>query len=306
MNCLSCENKLSNADKEPYHAMCAKKLFGAAWVPSIDLTYRELATEAKKLVGRISISGVQEKLSVTLNRKSKTLEVAPEGGRYILKPSPAHFPHLAENENLCMNLAGEMAIETPSHGLIKLKDGNLAYLVKRFDREKDIKLHVEYFAQLLGKKDKYDGSLEQIGSFLMRRSEIPFIDAQKLFCRALFYYLIGNGDAHLKNFAMICLPDLGYRLSLAYDIASSRLAMSDESDELALTLSGKRNNIALNDIKKFANYLEISEKNYNRFIESARHLKTVFDSYLDRSFLPEKYKNNFRKIFQSRLGSIFK
>lgn len=310
MKCLSCETDLNSISKKRYHKKCAERLFGIEQEPSILFNYSEMATEAQKLVGQMSISGVQMKLSAKLNKKENTLESTPKGGNYILKPSPQHFPHIAENENLCMNLASELEIVTPSHGLLPLADGALIYVVKRFDRiykkNNEIKLHVEDFAQLLEKRDKYFGSAEQIGNFLKRHSEIPFIDTQKLFIRTLFNFLIGNGDAHLKNFSMIRLPEKGYRLSEAYDIVSSRLALPKESEELALSINGKKNNLNLKDFEKLAYSLEIERKNFNRLTETASRLDRKIKNYVNSSFLPEELKRQFLSIFIERYKRLFK
>lgn len=305
MNCLACEQELQEGNT-PYHPACAQTLFGSSFVPTIKFAYSDIPAEAQKLIGKMSISGVQPKLSVMVDKDEKSLKVMPTGGTHILKPTPEAFPFLSENENLCMNLAREMGIETPPHGLVKMMDDRLAYLVRRFDRDAmGGKIPMEDFAQLLEKTDKYNGSIEQVGKFIKRHSCVPFVDTQKLFVRALFFFLIGNGDAHLKNFAMVGSP-AGYRLTNAYDIVNSRLAMPSESDEVAINVNGRKNRIMKKDFEALAKYLEVTDKQRDRFLNMARALETKIDDYIRNSFLPQKQKEEFLSIFQGRHAQLFK
>ena len=161
-HCLLCGKAVKGGFE--YHESCLKDLFGTNYLPKIDLTLNEVSLKAQKMAGRLSISGVQAKLSMRLNRANKELEIAPLGGEYILKPQIAAFPDIPQNENLCMNIASSLEIAVPPHSLIRLKDNTLAYIVKRFDRIKGRKLHQEDFSQILREENKYRGSLEEIGN----------------------------------------------------------------------------------------------------------------------------------------------
>lgn len=309
MNCLSCEHILDNKSKNNYHLACSRKLFDTSWTPTLNFSGSEVPLKAREMIGKISISGVQPKLSIKVDKSSKSLIVTAKQGTHILKPSPDYFPHLAENENLCMNLAQEFSIETPPHGLLPLSDNQLVYIVKRFDRifdgETETKIHVEDFTQLLEKDNKYNGSIEQIGNFLKKYSEIPFIDTQKLFIRTLFNFLIGNGDAHLKNFSMVRPLGKGYRLSNAYDIVNSRLVIPNETEEMALTINGKKNNISLKDFEVLAKTLEIHQKQYSNTLKIAQNLRFEIGNYTERSFLPADMKEKFISIFGLRYSRLF-
>jgi len=236
-----------------------KSLFGTSYMPKINLQLKEVSMAAQKMAGKLSISGVQPKLSLKLNRKKKELEIADIEGEYILKPQTETFPNLPQNEYLCMSIASRLGIDVPPNTLISLKDKTLAYVVKRFDRIKGEKLHQEDFSQILGEKNKYDGSFERIGKKIKEISDIPGLDTQLFFERVLFFFVIGNGDAHLKNFSITYNKKARKRLSPAYDIVSSKLVIPDEED-LALTLNGKKNNINKNDFEKFAETLKIATR----------------------------------------------
>ncbi len=306
MNCLSCEQNLDAGSKNGYHPPCARRLFDASYLPKVDFTIAEIPLKAREMIGKIAISGVQPKLSVFVNKKLKDIQVTAKGGTHILKPSPDYFPDLAENENLCMNLASEFGIETPPHGLLPASGGGLVYIVKRFDRTfedgGEIKIPTEDFCQLLEKDDKYKGSIEQIGNFLKKHSESPFIDTQRLFIRTIFNFLVGNGDAHLKNFAMIRPPGRGYRLSPAYDIVSSRLVIPNESDELAITVNGKKNDLLSKDFMALADSLEIPPKQLQNILDKIKTLESEFKAFVERSFLPKEKKSALAAVFEKRCG----
>ncbi|MDH3974032.1 MAG: HipA domain-containing protein [Deltaproteobacteria bacterium] len=303
--CLSCHKPELEMDGG-YHLRCARKLFGTKWVPIIPFSSSEIVSRAQKMVGKISISGVQPKLSVHLDRKRKILDVVEEGGNYILKPQVERFKSLPENENLCMNIAEALAIETPPHGLLMFSEGDFCYMVKRFDRLPDGgRLPQEDFQQLTGIEDKYAGSMEKAGKALLRYSEAPGLDMILLFERLLLFFLLGNGDAHLKNFSLLKKPDLGYRLSPIYDIVNSRLVIPAEQEEMSLSINGKRNRLAREDFLTFAAYMDMPGKTVDRTFEKLKESRDLIIEQIDSSFLPDDLKIGFGAIFGERWGRLF-
>ena len=115
-----------------YHAACLRRLFGTPSLPIVELTHAEVLARAQEMAGRMSISGVQPKLS--MSRQGSRLVPVTDGGQFILKPQTERFPLLPQNENLCMNIAERIGIDVPPHGLFDLRDGSPAYIVRRFDR----------------------------------------------------------------------------------------------------------------------------------------------------------------------------
>ena len=273
-----------------------KNLFDVNYLPKIDLSLTDIPTAAQEMAGKMSISGVQPKLSMKLDKKNGALEVAGEGGEYILKPQLQTFNNIPQNENLCMDIAASLGIQVPPHALVSLKDNSLAYIVKRFDRIKKEKLHQENFFQILGEKDKYKGSMEKIGKKLKEISEIPGFDAQLFFERILYFFIIGNGDAHLKNFSIIYDKENFIRLSPAYDIVSSKLVIPHEEDS-ALTINGKKNNLARKDFDELANALKINSKaSYKNILGS---IKTI-DRLIKNSLLTDEEKKSLSSIVKER------
>lgn len=211
------------------------------------------ATRAQLVAGdappqtRLSISGAQTKVSLRL--EGGRLVPVETGGEFILKPIPslpARTPFLEdvpENERLTMSIAsGVFGIAAPRCALVRLADGEPAYLVERFDRVGGRKLRQEDFCQLLdrtagpdGESFKYDGSYEQVGRLLRERSADPSADLAELFRRVAFCYALSNGDAHLRNFSLLETPDGAFRLSPAYDLLCTSMHFPGETP-LALDL----------------------------------------------------------------------
>ena len=90
---------------------------------------------AAKYATKLSIQGVQPKLSVRLNVPHGHFEIVETKGTYIIKPHNPYFQELPQNEDLTMRLAALVDIETPLHGLVYCQDGSLSYFIKRFDRK---------------------------------------------------------------------------------------------------------------------------------------------------------------------------
>jgi len=279
-----------------------KILFGVNYLPKINLGLTDISMAAQEMAGKLSISGVQPKLSMKLNEKNKELEVTGEDGEYILKPQIQTFRNIPQNENLCMDIAAELGIDVPPHMLISLKDKTLAYIVKRFDRIKGEKLHQENFFQILGEKDKYKGSMESIGRKLKEISDIPGLDAQIFFERVLFFFIIGNGDAHLKNFSIIYDKENRIRLSPAYDIVSSKLAIPGEEDS-ALTINGKKNKLSREDFDILAKSLEIHTKtSYKNILSNIK----IINNLLETSIFSAEEKKSLSNIAQERSSRLLK
>jgi len=252
------------------------------------------------LAGKLSISGVQPKLSVKLDKKQNMLIVVNEGGEYILKPQTLTFTHIPENEQCCMDIAEEFGIDVPLHCLIRLKDKSLAYVVRRFDREEGTKIHQEDFAQILEVNDKYMGSVEQIGRRLKVISSAPGYDAQLLFERVVFNFIIGNGDAHLKNYSISYNED-NIRLSPAYDLVCSRLAIPDEKEESGININGKKSRLLKEDFDKLAEYLSVPIKvRYENFQRRFDTMKRIIRA----SQINKADQSKFLDIIKERLNRL--
>ena len=277
-----------------------KEMFNSAKCPVIDFSLGEMSQKAQKLTGKLSISGVQPKLSVKLDKKQNILIPVAEGGEYILKPQTSTFPNIPENEQCCMDIAENLNIDIPLHCLIPLKDHSLAYVVKRFDREKSIKIHQEDFSQILEQTDKYKGSVEQIGRRLKEVSSAPGYDTQLFFERIILNFILGNGDAHLKNYSIFYRDKANIRLTPAYDIVCSKLVLPDEEDS-AISINGKKNRLKIENFNKVAEYFNIPLKvRYEKFENKFEAMKKI----IDRSSITKEKQGQFLEIIEERLARL--
>lgn len=210
-------------------------------------TSKEQIQLASQMASKLSIQGVQPKLSVVLNVKNEEFEVKERGGKFILKPPHHLFEEVPQNEDLTMRLANLVGIEVPFHGMIYNKDGSLSYFIKRFDRSRSHKIAVEDFSQLLGfsRDTKYESSMEKVISVIDKHCTFPVIEKQKLFRLAIFNFLIGNEDMHLKNFTLIRRENK-VELSPAYDLLNTTIVMK-ATEEIALPLRGEKSRLTRAD-----------------------------------------------------------
>jgi len=241
---------LAGTDPAPYSAKGLRSL-SPELTALADLPYTaaEQRREAVRRAGKMSVQGAQPKLSAVLRVRSGHFEIVDQGGRYLLKPQVAEYERLPENEDVTMRLAASAGIEVPLHGLVRSKDGQWTYFIRRFDRiRKKAKLQVEDFAQLSGatRDTKYKSSMERVARVVEEHTTFPLIEKERLLRRTLFSFLVGNEDLHLKHFSLIVRGD-GVALSPAYDLLNSTLAGHDK-EELALPLNGKKSKLTRRDL----------------------------------------------------------
>ena len=212
---------------------------------SLELSHHEQLRQARLRSDKMSIQGVQPKLSAVLRLKDGRFEIVDTGGRFILKPNPLPFDDVPANESLTMTMAAAAGINVPPHGLIPTADGGWIYAIRRFDREgRNKRISVEDFAQLSGatRDTKYDSSLERIGKVVDKFCTFPALEKPKLARRLLFCFLTGNEDMHLKNFSVIVRAGV-VSLSPAYDLLNTDLVLEKATEETALPLNGKKKNL---------------------------------------------------------------
>lgn len=301
----TCRVCLKPVRDQDYHAACLRTLFGAAKVPQLDISLAKLHTAGLAMVGRSSLSGVQKKISVTLTTDRETLQVAAEGGRYILKPQTETFPALPENEHVTTCLAKLVEIEVPPSGLVALSDGSLAFVSKRFDRLPDgRKLRQEDFCQLAGQspKDKYEGSAELCVRLLRKYASEPLIEILKLYRLLLFGWWTGNGDIHLKNLSLFTDTEGITRLTPAYDLVSTRLVIAD--DPLALPVVGKKTKLTRRTWRDFADYCGIPKKTAARVFERQASVEAAANEVIEACFLPAEQKVTLTELVAERSSSL--
>ena len=304
--CLYCYQPLSEHEQD-FHAKCCKKFFGTTTPPTLNLSTDDLREMARRLIVRsVAVTGVQPKLSLDLEKvdaRTSRLTVVGLWGGYILKPPTDHFESLPENEDLTMKLAALCGIKTAEHTLIRLQSGSLAYLTKRFDRQKDKKIHVEDLCQLTENltEHKYRGSIEKVGKTIRNYTTNKGLDVLALFELVVFCFITGNADMHLKNFSLIRFDNGDVALSPAYDLLSTKLVMPEDLEESALTINGKKNRLKRADFDELATNLGIPIKSSERvYAKFAKKQKAMID-LIQVSFLSDAMKEEYVKLLINRM-----
>ncbi len=260
--------------------------------------------EAALRATKMSIQGVQPKLSAKLRAAGGRFEIVDQGGTYILKPQNPMFPNLPENEDLTMRLAQPVGIEVPVHGLLLSANATWTYFIKRFARlPKGRKVAVEDFAQLVGRtrETKYDASMEKVASLIERFTTFPVVEKLELLRRTLFCLLTGGEDMHLKNFSVIT-RDSRVQLSPAYDLINSTIVLRRVEEELALPLNGKKRNLTRRDVLyHFARErLGLTPAAIEKLLEDFAAARAGWDALLEASFLPASAKVAYRELLERR------
>ena len=309
---------------ETYSRTCLQRMFGGKKVnhilPYLSPATKEEATEALYLQNhtRASISGVQEKFSLVLRKNKLGLIEEGEKGNYILKPIPnigKNQDQMPANEHLTMQLARQVFdIETAENVSIFFKDGEPAYLTKRFDYDSDgNKLAKEDFASLAGRTAqthgehyKYLGNYLELFTLLKKYVPAYQLEAIKLFKQILFNYLFSNGDAHLKNFSLLETPLGDFRLSPAYDLLNTRLHIEDGDFALedgllprSMHKGGVRNHFQLLAEKSHLSSTQV-KKIFDKMLSKNEHVEKLIGC----SFLNNKAKRTYFQQYQRRIKKL--
>ena len=274
----------------------------------LQFTAEELRREASYRAAKISIQGVQPKLSAVLSVKKGRFEIVDINGKFILKPQHHIFRQVPENEDLTMKLAKLAGIETPVHGLVFSKDGSLTYFIKRFDREgRNKKLAVEDFAQLAGlsREAKYSYTVEKLISLVETYCTFPVLDKSKLYRRILFNFIIGNEDMHLKNYSVITKKGIT-GLAPAYDFLNSTILIKGDVEETALKIKGKNKNLSRQILIDYLGKerMKLPERLIESTLTDFSNLKRPFEKLIDYSFLNDNNKELYLLLFEKRIGCL--
>ncbi len=307
--CLYCYESLLENEID-FHKKCSKSFFGTDKAPIVSFGNDELNKIAQNLVNRRQVvTGVQPKLSLSIEplaNKQSRLTIVGVMGKYILKPQTQQFEEVPQNESLIMKIAQEMGIKTAQNTLIRLVNGELAYLTKRFDRSEKDKIHVQDFCQITDTltEYKYRSSMEKVGKAIKKYSANAGFDALRFWELSIFNFLVGNTDMHLKNFSLLENQSNEWVLSPAYDLLSTKIIMPEDKEETALTINGKKNKLKRADFEELANSLGISSKTQNSIFEHFFKNKPLMLNWIEKSFLSEEKKQELMELITQKLGEL--
>jgi len=315
-----------------YSPGCLRNLFGGKKVthilpydpPQQNEKVTELFLENRK---RISISGVQEKLSFLLDKNLLRLTKEGEKGTYILKPIPRDLKKVDQvpaNEHLTMQIAKQVyGLNTAENAVIFFKDGTPAYITKRFDVKKvGGKWGKEDFASLAGKsKDnaganfKYEYSYEETGMLIRKFVPAWRVEIEKYFSLVVYNFLFSNGDAHLKNFSLLESSNGDYLLSPAYDLMNTRLHVDDSdfalekglfADDFKSEKYKKSGHPSKNDFTEFAKRIGVAESRIEKLLHPFLEKQPFVETLISRSFLNEIARRGYLLMYNTRRNYLTK
>ena len=306
--CLYCYKELNEGEKD-FHKACSKRMFSTPGVPELPYTRENLTDLAKQVIrSQTTLTGVQAKLSLDINKGGRNetdrFTIVGLWGRYILKPQTDRFAHLPELEDLTMHLAELAKMQIVPHSLIRFADGELCYITRRIDRTATgDKLPMEDMCQLTERltEHKYKGSYEQIAKAIQRFSAVPKLDMVNYWEQVVLSWITGNADMHLKNFSLYSKEQGKYVLTPAYDMLSTALVMPEDTEELALTLNGKKRKIKKADFVASMQASGLEEKVINNIFAKFAKVKDRWFEFIDQSFLPDEMKDAFKAIIAERI-----
>ena len=307
--CLYCYKPLEEAD---FHKKCSLEFFGSKDVPVLSYTIDQMAELARNVVKRsISVPGVQAKLSMSLIKETQESSgnrltvVGALGGGYIFKPPSEKYPEMPQNEHLTMRIAEAFGIRVVPSSLIRLASGELSYITKRVDRkEEGEKIHMIDMFQITEAFDKYKSSMERVGKALSSYSDNPILDILFFFELALFSFITGNNDMHLKNFSMIESAS-GWVLSPAYDLLNVTIINPEDDEELALTMEGKKKKIKREHFEGLGEGLGLTPKQLSGVFNRFHKNKAKAIQWINNSFLTADMKEAYIILLEERYARIY-
>ena len=322
--CIGCLN--DRKLKGDYCSRCIKDVFDGIVPNKLTFNKKEFYIQRNELAQRMSISGVQDKIS--LKFENKNLLATATDGKFILKPMPSanqikHEKDVVFNEHLSMLISKNIfKINTALCALIKFKDGEMAYITKRFDYDTDsgLKYDQEDFASVLdvnsakdGANYKYDArNYIDCANAIKMHVSASAVALEDFFKRILINYLISNGDAHLKNFSLFSPSNIrDYTLTPNYDILNTRYHINESYGDMAMDLMEEYTSAhesigyySYADFKLFATYLNIKDIRFKKIMKQINESIDKVATLVEASFLSEDAKKYYIESYKDRLKRI--
>ena len=305
--CLCCGKEIEDG---LWHKSCIKHFFGTNTIPEISFNNEQLkALALAQLNNKSTIAGVQEKLSLHLNldiKKRPRLTIIGFPTGYILKPQSSTYKQLPEFEHTAMLLAEACDIKVVPHGLVKTDSNEFAYITKRIDRDGDLKIHLEDFCQAsnLTTSNKYRSSYEECMKLIENNSSTVVFDKTRFFACIYFCFIIGNSDAHLKNFSFIMNDDGSLSLADFYDLLPTRVILPTDPEELGMRFNGRKNNIRKHDFDEFASSCGINYSAEESIIKDINSRQDRMVELINQSLLSQNAKVSWIRLIKKNIKRI--
>lgn len=309
-----------------YCPSCTRKLFDGKRVsPTLDFDYDADSADMAESINQLSVSGVQEKLSAVIAAGKIVLTPIGKQGRYIIKPAPV-YKHLRfrdqipANEHLTMQIARQVyRIPTAENGMVFFKNGEAAYITRRFDYDTEgNKIKQEDFSSLAHKTSathghdfKYTGSYEDAAALIRNHVAAWQVQMSRFFSLVVFNYLFANGDAHLKNFSLQQTVGDDYLLAPAYDLLNTSIHVADEDFALQGGLIpeteysdvyARTGHPCRADFETFGRRIGVLQKKMMTILDMFSQEQAEVYTLIDRSFLDEKVRRMYKRSYQERLS----
>ena len=293
LGCLATNKKLTNN----YCSKCIKELFDGTTPNPLNFDRVEFTKKRAELSSRMSISGVQDKISLTFEKKD--LIPTATNGKYILKPITSGDGHIQNEKDIVANEHISMLISknifnipTATCGLIQFSDKELAYITKRFDYdETGIKYDQEDFAGVLevspvthGENYKYD--------------VCSYLDCARMIKK------------HVAT-SIVSIEDFFKRIILNYDLLNTRFHVNEKYGDMALDLLDDYTSIyekygyyTYDDFKTFAKYIDLPEIRFNKIMKFIEDSYLKIEELINKSFLSQEAKEFYIESYKDRMKRL--
>ncbi len=309
-------------DVEGFCSSCEKRLFDRSKInPQFKFNWEDISKVIDGYPAGFSISGVQTKGfigKITGTELSSNLN-HDENSIYIIKPLLSRFDLPSDspaNEHVTMQMAKQLyGIRIAECCFMRFANGTPAYVTRRFDYNKDEeKLSQEDFASILqAKKDDNGGykyfakTYEDFGDILSPLNKIEFIRI------LIFNFLVGNGDAHLKNFSLLETSDGDMQLSPSYDLMNTKIHVNDSPIALNLFRElertslprGKTYTYTINDFIELGKRFGIRSRLLENIVVEFEGTKDEMTGMINKSFLSAKAKKKYTEIVDKNFDQLF-
>jgi serine/threonine-protein kinase HipA len=265
---------------------------------------------------RLSLAGAQDKVPLFYHGDSWWLPLGNSPSSHILKPASTAFPDLVANEFFCMRLAAALGLAVPK---VELKViGRPVLVIDRYDRAWTDsgaieRIHQEDFCQALGimpdRKYETDGGpgFSEIAKIIRQSCFAPLRDIEALICVALFNFLVGNCDAHGKNFSLL-YSETGIRLAPFYDLVST-MVYPELSAKLSMRMGNeyRPDRIKSSELERFARDIGVRPRLVENSLSELGLAASVAWDKIGR--LPELADHtdlvmNIRRGWEERIGQV--
>lgn len=301
---------------------CEKRLFERSKInPQLNFNWEDISKVIDGYPAGFSISGVQAKGFIG---KAKGAELSPiltdnENSIYIIKPMLSRFDLPSDspaNEHVTMQIAKQLyGIRTAECCFMKFANGTPAYVTRRFDYNKDEeKLNQEDFASVLQAQKDNDGkykytakTYEDFGDVLSPLNKVEFIRI------LIFNFLIGNGDAHLKNFSLLETPDGDMQLSPSYDLMNTKIHVNDSPIALNLFRELERTSLprgqaysyTINDFIELGKRFDLSDRLLKKIVKEFESTENKVKKMVNKSFLSDEAKQKYLETIEQDFAQLF-